>query len=562
MHSLRPESDRRVQTLKPLPGSTAVTDGDGRAIVMCPEGEEPAVVILGGDNVRADERGGMMRLPAVGGLDLHIVTEEKVDGETVKEELAQGMLVHFRILDERDRLKRLCELIEVADGHWTTPCVAIGERFRVQLKSSAFLGIVDFDGPQVPGEVISVELVARRKGRVDLRVVDETGQPLRGRRLRISLTYFGSVHGPHVSDASGRVQFYPPDLEDTRELAGVLIRESGLRNSALQGEVRPHEPIQRPASGEALDLGDVVMRPPDLLVSGRVTDADGKPVRRASVYLVSEEAGAPGPLVSGTLQEPEWPLPGEPIHCRTALDGSFELHCVGDPTAGGERSLALFAHRKDQMAVAEVPFEVGDSDVRLVLGETGRILLDTADLTNRDLGGIEIALRGEDEAFEPRWIQAGRTKWFDRLVPGEYRVTLTLDGHMVDLAKNIMVGSGQDVSDPRLVPLTLEPAVERRSFRLSGPGAEEVRQIYLDRSARMEQPSREPSRQALLESFAPVSLVAVEGEFSVPLLRGHERQSWEMDVPGHRRVHLASLDDGMVIELEPPIEVELRIVSL
>jgi hypothetical protein len=142
----------------------------------------------------------------------------------------------------------------------------------------------------VLGERLRIHVSVPRLPTVRLRAVDEAGQPLSGTALRVGI-YGEVVYEMEVwmtrTDGEGH---FDVELED----GGDDVERTLLVELSEAGEARgAHVDLTGVWPPRVQAAGDVVMASLPVLVSGRVSDADGRPIEGAWLFVewTSDPAG-------------------------------------------------------------------------------------------------------------------------------------------------------------------------------------------------------------------------------------------------------------------------------
>lgn len=251
-------------------------------------------------------------------------------------------------------------LVAAVGGSVLFEHVALGEEFEATLVHGLFESKLKFKGPTQPGERVVVRAEESGAASWTARVLDEQGRPWRG-ALVARANEGSQVLGQRreltlTPDANGRVCIEARELpprEDARVLTFVSLDGQGREVAAGRAQVQ--------ALSESEDLGEIVLRPVELLASGLVIDWRGQPVAGARVVLVDDsDAGDPKPRL--------------PFEAHTDAAGRFELQFALD-----ESLVALQASAEGRASrIAKVV--AGAREVRLALQWGGRVQLEIASL--------------------------------------------------------------------------------------------------------------------------------------------------------------------------------------
>jgi RNA polymerase sigma factor (sigma-70 family) len=389
---------------------------------------------------------------------------------------------------------------------------------------------VSIAGPRHPGEVARATMRAsRRHPLLRGRVVDPRGRPLRNTELQ-SVFRMGdndwSMFHPVTLDADGR---FALPLTWGREEREALVLEL-IRWDRYDGNRMPSGPLATRVIPEDLknaggELGDLVLREPELRFAGRVVDDTGSPVSRAEIRIVCLEDRA-----SGEPERSSTPLlaisdAAGCFACRGELaDASAELHV----SAAGH-GFAVFG-----------PHRPGELELELVLprgGEIrGRLLLDDGVRGDEIWITTEPSPHGRISQTQP---SSDGTFALQGVSPGLRDVAITWH-HRFELERvsGIEVRSARSTGDPRLQTLDLRGrmavlelqivesrgvALEELALVAERSGASPVRiplRLDAERCTSVRIPRAAEMLRVEARSCVPVTLTSREGRQRVELRRG------------------------------------------
>ncbi|MBK9387214.1 MAG: sigma-70 family RNA polymerase sigma factor [Planctomycetes bacterium] len=389
---------------------------------------------------------------------------------------------------------------------------------------------VSITGPRHAGEVVRATM--RASGRHPLlrgRVVDPRGRPLRKTELQ-SVLRMGdkdwSMFQPLTLDADGR---FALPLTWGRGEREALVLEL-IRWDRYDGNRMPSGPLATREIPEDLksaggELGDLVLREPELCFAGRVVDDAGSPVSRAEIRIAILEARASGePERSSTPLFAISDAAGR-FTCRGELaDTSAELHV----SAAGH-GFAVFGPRRP-----------GELDLELVLPRSGeirgRLLLDDGVRGDEIWITTEPSPHGRITQTQP---SSDGSFSLQDVSPGLREVAITWH-HRFELERvsGIEVRSARAASDPRLLTIDLRGrmaalelqileargvALEELALVAERSGASPVRIPLLpdeERCISVLVPRAAETIRVEARSCVPVTLASREGRQRVELRRG------------------------------------------
>ncbi len=214
------------------------------------------------------------------------------------------------------------------------------------------------EGPSYAGQQVDIFVsAATANATVKARLVDESGEPLgdgiaelaevKAPNPRTGLVSRAGTRFRSTADANGDVTWR---MQRGRGLRSGGDFEVGHRPSSwpADGAIRHSARVSLGAIsvGDAVELGEVVLRPTPLLVDGIVTDSEGAPIEEAQVSITDRK---------------------ELGFFTTGADGRFAFW--SHDRAIGEVRASTFGHDSDAVA-----FEPGQQGVRLELVEAATIV--------------------------------------------------------------------------------------------------------------------------------------------------------------------------------------------
>jgi hypothetical protein len=262
-------------------------------------------------------------------------------------------------------------------SHHELPYVELGLRLVVDasppMHGRSMKQIVD--GPKQPGETVTVRLVAPAPDLVRGRILDEKGEPVARREVRVFWSLGSSRYGRRLlatgtTDEAGRVAAsidrhssvrfdheFEPWLEAIVPRAdGNGIERSGQLALAKTKEIG------------ALDFGEIHVRRSPPLVSGVVVDDAGAPVAGADLVVTVLPKERRGGL-SGNFTDRQ---------LRGTTDASGHFTVWGDAPVG-DLSIRTEAGEVERAVPllygSSAEFDGGASDVRLTLERGGTVIL-------------------------------------------------------------------------------------------------------------------------------------------------------------------------------------------
>lgn len=450
-----------------------------------------------------------------------------------------------------DGTSPLVTQLSLEHGHAELTYVGLG----LDLNISAFpddaaaveRGMASVRGPQRDGEAVSaVVRVGSPKPSVRGRAIDTGGQPLASRVIT------GWLHERTELDAGPR-EDAQTDADGKFELrfgAGHLHAPSLDLELSVPADALHEAATGRVSAvvvGQGIDLGDVVLQPPPILVSGRVVDASGSGVARASVVVVFRpQISAEDPKKLAELralgyatQDEEW-LPTRQPELQTDENGNFVWR--GEIAA---MSLAVMGVAPGFL-VSTIPFERGARDVVVPI-EREAALAGSVKLLD-SFAGQALWVRARKSQTELRASRVDGEGKFEirQLERGVVSVVVTIEpgGRELAVVDGVEVRPGEVTRDPRLDSFDLSQRVHVFELSVRSRAGDPVLGGRIHYSI----PDAAPSQPTSVLIRGGRALIAS----AEPALDLH------VEAPGFRTRNLRTDSDRMVIELEPMFEVLLR----
>jgi hypothetical protein len=357
------------------------------------------------------------------------------------------------------------------------------------------------------------------------RLLDQRGEPVPAEKLDAGL----SVRGKDGFDAilvqaanldGGRVRLDASALASaTQRILVVTNREYGLRLD-----------LSQQSAGE-LQLGDVRLAAPPVLVTGRVVDAQGRPVHDAEIQLERRWIGR-------LDDPPTWNTTY--AHASTNREGRFELRAWV-----GVDELRVGARKRGSLPISR-ELHAGAADVELCLRAggalEGRALLDEACRINR----LEIdCVRDGASVAKGCWREDGAFSVVG-LDPGEYELQFRAYGELESAVtlSAIAVAAGETKSDERLASVDLR--AKFRCFRVqleTAPGDESSFVNIFVRPA------------------GAGSFVATSERASFELFTAARALDLCIDAPGYRFVRMNAIDGDRTVALKRGLGVRVTLAG-
>lgn len=343
-------------------------------------------------------------------------------------------------------------------------------------------------GPTAAGEEVSLTMRFGEEFPWILgRVLDATGAPIASTTIAASTRRVRAVpkdpasgpdresHFKLSTDESGRFRHRLDGVVPAGDHRVLVLRCNGEQSAdgplSYAGIALP-EPMP---PGAEIDLGDLTLAPVPVLVSGRVVDVDGKPVRHAIINISYSVAGRPGS--SRNLNHP---------NTSTDADGRFEIRYI-DPPDG----LEIRARRRmDTFASRE--FEAGATGLELVLRplpakeETGGVVQGML-LVENDiaLDHLAVTLRAESGTRHKVNVMEHGGGFHFKVQPGTYDLEVVTHPGRELLARvdDVAVEGGVTSADSRLQSIDIRGKARYLRLRLRAPDGTAVsnENVWLDR---------------------------------------------------------------------------------
>jgi hypothetical protein len=385
-----------------------------------------------------------------------------------------------------------------------------------------------------PGERRAVALVNRQAGPgVVVRVLEAPGVPLADTLVRVR-----NLDDP-LAWQTGRLERTAADGRLPLSFSDQAIGRTFALELACADRFRPplSARLELTPHAGANDLGDLLLLPTRVLVSGFVVDEGGAPIAGADV-----QCGIPSAQLGG---EPEW---RSDLTAVSDAAGAFAIHADV-----GQVPLSLSVTRTGYASRRDVSVSAGASDVRVVLAPhariVGRVLVnDLADRmslqvvarSDRD-GRLYVGtLLSGDMGFEIPALPAGDYTVWIRWRPGAEDLTLR--------RIPVRVAAGATVSDPTLDPLDLREELHDVELELIPPMGSKLTEALLQvRDARRGEDGASYSTRV----YGPATVHELRVPWSVVDI--------EVRVPGLRVETARSVHAKERVVLEPGIAILLRL---
>lgn len=332
--------------------------------------------------------------------------------------------------------------------------VGLGLRFKTGVTIGSYFrdrSNFEYPGPMRAGETVRHELRLGTDGiRVNGTVALSEGRAL-AEGASLAVSFMPPQAAPKVQAtkcaADGSFSLYLPFSK-----AGVYrfalpsvvekVKLEALRTANVGG------------AGARVDLGEIVLAEPETIISGRVTTAEGKPLRRARVSLTEKRRVG---------KREKWLS----THIRTVTtgnDGIFRL--VGHSMRG---SFRLQVSCSGYVTVYR-PVQIGENEIEVRLTQLGSVslaaLIKPGIVSRVRLRARDVKTRAS-RSTRVRVNKSGTTKFrLGNLKPGVYNLQLEMDGWAAPiwLRKSYRVQSGANAVPG---PIDFRNVIKRYAFRLS-----------------------------------------------------------------------------------------------
>lgn len=415
--------------------------------------------------------------------------------------------------------------------------VGLGGRFRVQVAVAGLnLPPQEGPGPLHPGEVVTFRFeFDEAEPILQARLLDATGAACRDQRVNVSMGFDHTRAGRITrTDAEGVVRI-PLD----RRLRGRTLfdiqfdQRRGGRSAGLMARAEPGRTV---AEG-VLELGDLTLAVPPLVVAGTVTDEAGNPVDVATpevcLATAAHERSPPPLFVSAMLARHAFTIRG----------------FVPD------EELALVCRWGGFAPIEPVFFRRGAADLRIVVRRLVRLdVIVRHDMQYDAAKALRIEVIDDaGRAHRPGWgftpLARDRARiGAGELPPGRYTVHVRLPYDPVPLATIADVDLAADgPRDPRL-----------REVDIRG----RLRAVLLTLLDPLGQPVRAAGSLHLRGDTHGVDtwLRFDDGSLRVPI--GSRPVSGTLRVAGFRDLEVREVDGDRTVHLDAPLEVRVRLTPM
>lgn len=344
--------------------SAPSSDGDGAVTLVLSKSTEVVVPeVLGARVASKLEDGGEVLMPPHGSLLLEFEGEAPTGRLEVKSPGVSWNRSRFVTLNgERSvRVER----------------IGLGQRLQVRGRIDQGSVFQELEGPKAQGETVLVPVDPTPFLRIEARLIDEGGHPVVGIRSFVEISEeTWNLVGVNKSDERGRISVKVNAWQSLAE-GGCEVTLYAYRRASdrYQG---PYASVKAPAPDEegVIHLGDVTLVEQPLFFSGVVVTPDGEPVPKAwvrwSERFTGGEPGGRSLLGIGGGTGASAPRYEVPKMLRADEQGRFKFKSAHDQSLGGGWELVASASASGVGASEATTFEVGDSELRLVLEPTDK----------------------------------------------------------------------------------------------------------------------------------------------------------------------------------------------
>lgn len=274
-----------------------------------------------------------------------------------------------------------------------------------------------------------------------------------------------SADGALETDAEGRVRMAVPACRDPSARRFVKIDvDRGLPTARTSRLIE----LPRELPVDTTDIGDCIVAAEPVLVEGTVTDASGREIAGATVYLDGAHLARQGAL-----------RPRYTTGFQGTTDARGRFRICGELAStgpGGEPSLDVRAIADDYAGSEPVECSLGARNVHITLlggGElVGRVEIDErldpltvqVSVHGADLSTFRFAVNEEIVSAE-----SGLEFSVPRLSAGTYDLSVTTGtGQLLAVIEGISVRNGERTDDARLLPIRIAYRA-RVDFEIVGP---------------------------------------------------------------------------------------------
>lgn len=381
--------------------------------------------------------------PALGAVEVRLT----VGGAEAQEAAPVTIGIRDGLREELAHEVQLTSILEglAHDGRATFAHVGLGlELFAMVTPMQRPETGNEFAGPARAGEVVVLAFeLAERSVRLTGRLLGADHAALGEVEAELRLNWPGGSWGRRVlTDPEGAFFVDYPEQVDTTESLAVAVLAPARSAHAATFPVR-----LRPGDN---DLGELVLAPLPLLVSGRVRDEAGNVLKGLVV-----EAWKSFDAASGRMGEPL-------LKAVTDAAGRFEMHRA-PPEAGG---LALKI-RKSGLRFGPESVVAGTEGLEIVVRATGSIALQVL-CEGLWFPNVRLLQAGVPLPFPEQSHGGGAGKLsVDALLPGEYDLEWSHPwASERGFVRVVRVVAGARTTDPRLDPLDLRGAWPRVRLRI------------------------------------------------------------------------------------------------
>jgi RNA polymerase sigma factor (sigma-70 family) len=398
-------------------------------------------------------------------------------------------------------------------------------------------------GPTVAGE----ELVLRLG-------FDEKWPVLVGRALSAPDEVLGTTM------LSGRIRVQTPAGEDLEQTVWVQTDAEGGFRIPIKAEPGPRTSMWlhlRSGVGESevlsadlehtldpgdIQVGDVLLGEPSVVLAGRITNQLGEPLYWADVIIARKR-------YYGDARE-RWTYDWiQGLTAQSDHEGNFT--CTGELSAG---EYLYKARASDHLDTDLLPFQPGERDLQIELVQVGSLLgsVLTPDGISPTRVALDVHLAGETRATInwSNWVRRPRPDGsfaVEELAPGLVDVHLRLDPDSPPLLRidEVRIDPGGKSSDPRLQGIDLRSILRRIELEVVDSGGRPVSAAQV---------SVRPSGDA---DAPPVHTVFEDGD--VLVITASAAVELEVRAPGFLTARLSGVRDDQRIVLQEGIPLRVKL---
>jgi hypothetical protein len=395
-------------------------------------------------------------------------------------------------------------------------------------------------GPQVAGERVKIVLdLGKANPALVARLVDDHSRPIAGAQLAIefntrSPTNIASILGQSfVTDEQGRLRVWMPTSETT-SLSGTLafrIESPSSYRGARASLIVPSE-----LHDGDNDMGDLTLKPPEIVVTGTVVDDLDEVVPNAMINLsepmtpASKKWDPISSLTSTSDARGEFAVRGVMPTSILRVNAREAHHAAGVPVEvqPGERGVRVVIPRGAELAGSlRLDPSLARSELKAVVKRFG-----TPAAAKPEFDGNDVARVQEDGSFALSSLRAGRVG--------------------LEISSPVVTGPLCVVDD-----IDLSPGIANRDPRLQEVDLRDVRLIRVDVVNERNEPVLGGTVWSSTAARAPLACLLHDGK--AVLVARDASVDIRVEAPGYRTTRIDSVASDVRVRMQRGFALRVRV---